>query len=141
MDPYEKYDMTFNGAVATRNPTSSPGRYAGMDNGWAISLSDIPLSEFNQSIVKYPNNEALPGRSFERHDPESAEPEESAALRSDQGAEDHRSALAQQRELVRICRDDGRPRIGRPLFPAALAECGRCSLITGRGHRMQGESQ
>ena len=48
MDPYEKYDMTFNGAVATRNPTSSPGRYAGMDNGWAISLCDIPLSEFNQ---------------------------------------------------------------------------------------------
>ena len=43
MDPYEKYDMTFNGAVATRNPTSSPGRYAGMDNGWAISLLDIPL--------------------------------------------------------------------------------------------------
>ena len=38
MDPYEKYDMMFNGAVSTRNPTSSPGRYAGMDNGWAISL-------------------------------------------------------------------------------------------------------
>ena len=38
MDPYEKYDMTFNGAVAMRNPTSSPGRYSGMDNGWAISL-------------------------------------------------------------------------------------------------------
>ena len=36
MDPYEKYDMTFNGAVAVRNPTTSPGRYAGMDNGWAI---------------------------------------------------------------------------------------------------------
>ena len=29
MDPYEKYDMTFNGAVATRNPTTSPGRYSG----------------------------------------------------------------------------------------------------------------
>ena len=33
MDPFEKYDMTFNGAVATRNPTTLPGRYAGMDNG------------------------------------------------------------------------------------------------------------
>ena len=30
--------MTFNGAVAVRNPTTSPGRYAGMDNGWAISF-------------------------------------------------------------------------------------------------------
>src|SRR5215472_4234987 len=35
MDPYEKYDMMFNGAVATRNRPSSPGRYAGMDNGWS----------------------------------------------------------------------------------------------------------
>ena len=61
MDPYEKYDMTFNGAVATRNPTTSPGRYAGMDNGWAISLLDIPLSEFNKSIVQYPNKTRFPG--------------------------------------------------------------------------------
>ena len=61
MDPYEKYDMMFNGAVATRNPTSSPGRYAGMDNGWSLSLIDIPLTEFNQSIVKYPNIERFPG--------------------------------------------------------------------------------
>lgn len=28
----EKYDMTFNGTVATRNPTTLPGRYAGMNN-------------------------------------------------------------------------------------------------------------
>ena len=61
MDPYEKYDMMFNGAVATRNPTSSPGRYAGMDNGWALSLIDIPLGEFNKSIVMYPNIKRFPG--------------------------------------------------------------------------------
>jgi arylsulfatase len=61
MDPYEKYDMMFNGATSTRNTTSSPGRYAGMDNGWAISLVDIPVMEFNKSIVKYPNLERFPG--------------------------------------------------------------------------------
>jgi arylsulfatase len=61
MDPYEKYDMMFNGAVSTRNPTTSPGRYAGMDNGWVFSLVDIPLMEFNKSIVKYPNIERFPG--------------------------------------------------------------------------------
>ena len=61
MDPYEKYDMTFNGAVATRNPTTSPGRYAGMDNGWAISLMDVPLTEFNKSIIKYPSIKRFPG--------------------------------------------------------------------------------
>ena len=38
MDPFEKYDMTFNGAVSTRLPTTSPGRYAGYDNGWVFSL-------------------------------------------------------------------------------------------------------
>jgi arylsulfatase A-like enzyme len=61
MDPFEKYDMTFNGATPTRNPTSSPGRYAGMDNGWAASLLDLPLQEFNRSIVKYPNIKRFPG--------------------------------------------------------------------------------
>ena len=61
MDPYEKYDMTFNGAVATRNPTTSPGRYSGMDNGWAISLIDVPLTAFNKSIIKYPNIKRFPG--------------------------------------------------------------------------------
>ena len=39
MDPYEKYDMLFNGAVSTRLPTTSPGRYAGEDNGWVLSLT------------------------------------------------------------------------------------------------------
>ena len=90
MDPYEKYDMMFNGAVSTRNPTTSPGRYAGMDNGWVFSLVDIPLTEFNKSIVKYPNIERFPGGASNDHEAESAEPEKSIALRSDHGAEDHR---------------------------------------------------
>jgi hypothetical protein len=50
-------DGVFNGAVSTRNPPSSSGRYAGMDNGWALSLIDIPLSEFNKPIVNHPNIE------------------------------------------------------------------------------------
>jgi len=33
MDPYEKYDMVFNGAMASRFPKSSPGSYGGEDNG------------------------------------------------------------------------------------------------------------
>jgi hypothetical protein len=39
--------MMFNGAVSTRNATTSPGRYAGMDNGWVFSLVDIPLTELD----------------------------------------------------------------------------------------------
>ena len=61
MDPYEKYDMTFNGAVSTRMPTTSPGRYAGYDNGWILSLMYIPLMEFDKSIVDYPSIKRFPG--------------------------------------------------------------------------------
>jgi hypothetical protein len=61
MDPYEKYDMMFNGGVSTRLPTTSPGRYAGEDNGWAFSLVYVPLTAFDTSIKKYPNMERFPG--------------------------------------------------------------------------------
>jgi arylsulfatase len=33
MDPYEKYDMLFNGAAAARLPQPSPGKFSGQDNG------------------------------------------------------------------------------------------------------------
>ena len=87
--PYEKYDMMFNGAVSTRNPPSSPGRYAGMDNGWALSLIDIPLG-IQQVDHQVSEHRAL-RRCLERHDPESSKPEEPIALRSDDAAEDRRS--------------------------------------------------
>ena len=61
MDPFEKYDMTFNGAVRTRMPTTSPGRYAGYDNGWALSLLIPVLIEFDKSIVDFPNIKRFPG--------------------------------------------------------------------------------
>jgi arylsulfatase len=61
MDPFEKYDMIFNGAVATRATTTSPGRYAGEDNGWALSLIYPVIIDFDKSIVKYPNIKRLPG--------------------------------------------------------------------------------
>jgi arylsulfatase len=55
MDPYEKYDMIFNGAAPARVLTSSPGKYSGEDNGWALSLIYPPLIDFDKSIIKYPN--------------------------------------------------------------------------------------
>ena len=61
MDPYEKYDMSFNGAAPTRLPTTSPGRYAGYDNGWALSLLVPVQLAFNKSIIKYPNIRRFPG--------------------------------------------------------------------------------
>jgi arylsulfatase A-like enzyme len=61
MDPFEKYDMTFNGAVSTRTPTTSPGRYAGYDNGWVLSLIAVPIVEFDKSVVDFPNIKRFPG--------------------------------------------------------------------------------
>jgi arylsulfatase len=61
MDPFEKYDMLFNGAVASRMPTTSPGRYAGEDNGWLAALTSQALLDFNQSIMKFPSIRRVPG--------------------------------------------------------------------------------
>jgi arylsulfatase len=61
MDPFEKYDMTFNGAVASRLPTPSPGNYAGQDNGWVLALIYPVVMEFNKSIVEYPSIKRSPG--------------------------------------------------------------------------------
>ncbi len=61
MDPFEKYDMLFNGAAPTRMPTTSPGRYAGQDNGWILSLTYPVLLDFDKSVMKYPNIARFPG--------------------------------------------------------------------------------
>ena len=64
MDPYEKYDMTFNGAVPTRMPTTSPGRYAGYDNGWVASLIYPPTDRIRQIHHEVPQHQTLPRRCF-----------------------------------------------------------------------------
>ena len=55
MDPYEKYDMAFNGATPARVLSSSPGKYSGQDNGWVMALVGPVLFEFDKTIMKYPN--------------------------------------------------------------------------------------
>jgi len=75
MDPYEKYDMTFNGAAPTRTLTSSPGRYAGQDNGWVLSLIEPAILEFDQSIMKYPSIKRFPGGASNDLKPDLQHPE------------------------------------------------------------------
>lgn len=55
MDPYEKYDMIFNGAAPARVLTTSPGRYAGQDNGWVMAAIGPVILNFDNSIMKYPS--------------------------------------------------------------------------------------
>jgi len=62
MDPFEKYDMIFNGAQPSfHGIQSSPGRYAGEDNGWTAAVFSEALVEFDQSVMKYPSIERYPG--------------------------------------------------------------------------------
>ena len=61
MDPFEKYDMIFNGAAPDRALTNSPGKYAGQDNGWAAGLFSVVLVDFDKSIMKYPSIKRFPG--------------------------------------------------------------------------------
>ena len=61
MDPFEKYDMLFNGAVPARLPQPSPGKYAGQDNGWVAALIVPVVMEFNKSIVDFPSIKRKPG--------------------------------------------------------------------------------
>jgi len=61
MDPYEKYDMAFNGAVSYRALSSSPGKYSGQDNGWVLALILPELVKFDESIMKFPSIRRFPG--------------------------------------------------------------------------------
>ena len=71
MDPYEKYDMTFNGAAPSTVLQASPGKYAGQDNGWVLALIGPVMIEFDKSIMKFPNIQRFVGGASTDLDPES----------------------------------------------------------------------
>ncbi len=61
MDPYEKYDMLFNGAVPMRQMSNSPGKWSGEDNGWVLAIVQAVIIDFDKSIIKYRNIKRQPG--------------------------------------------------------------------------------
>ena len=84
MDPYEKYDMIFNGAAPARVLSTSPGKYAGEDNGWALSLIEPVILDFDKSIMKYPNIKRFPGGASNDLVPDLQHPENPLPLLKDQ---------------------------------------------------------
>ena len=84
MDPYEKYDMTFNGAAPSRVLTSSPGRYAGQDNGWVLSLISPVMIEFDKTVMKFPNIKRVPGGASTDLIPDLQHPENPVPLLKEQ---------------------------------------------------------
>ncbi|MFA5960047.1 MAG: arylsulfatase [Tatlockia sp.] len=61
MDPYEKYDMIFNGAGPARVLTASPGKFSGQDNGWVAGVISPVIFAFDSSIMKFPSIKRFPG--------------------------------------------------------------------------------
>src|SRR5215469_8123323 len=56
------YDMIFNRAEGEMNNLkTSPGQYAGEDNGSSAALFSAVLLDFDKTIIKYPNIERYPG--------------------------------------------------------------------------------
>jgi arylsulfatase len=84
MDPYEKYDMVFNGAAPSRIMTTSPGRYAGEDNGWVLSLIYPVVVDFDKSIMKYPSINRFVGGASNDLVPNLQRPDDPVPLLKDQ---------------------------------------------------------
>ena len=80
MDPFEKYDMIFNGAAPMRVQTSSPGRYSGEDNGWVLALISPVIVDFDKSIMKYPSIKRYPGGASTDLTPDLQHPEDPLPL-------------------------------------------------------------
>ena len=83
MDPYEKYDMIFNGAAPSRVLTTSPGRYAGQDNGWVGAVIGKVNRDFDESIIKYPSIKRFPGGASTDMIPDLQHPENPVPLVKD----------------------------------------------------------
>ena len=47
--------------MSTRALTTSPGRYAGQDNGWVGGVIGQVMLGFDQTIVKFPSIQRYPG--------------------------------------------------------------------------------
>jgi hypothetical protein len=84
MDPYEKYDMIFNGAAPTRVLSTSPGKYSGQDNGWVLSLVEPVILDFDKTIMKYPSIKRFPGGASNDLVPNLQHPENPLPLLKDQ---------------------------------------------------------
>ena len=80
MDPYEKYDMIFNGAAPSTVQQASPGKYAGQDNGWVMALLGPVTIEFDKTIMKFPNIRRFVGGASTDLIPNLQHPEDPAPL-------------------------------------------------------------
>ena len=107
MDPYEKYDMTFNGAAPTRVLSTSPGKYSGQDNGWVLALIGQVMIDFDKSVMKFPNIKRFVGGASNDLVPNLQHPGRSGAAVEAADREDGRAARRRRRRLIAPERKNG----------------------------------
>jgi arylsulfatase len=76
--------MVFNGAAPVRVLTTSPGKYSGQDNGWALSLIYPVVIDFDKSIMKHPSITRYVGGASNDLVPNLQHPENPVPLLKDQ---------------------------------------------------------
>ncbi len=69
---------------------TSPGRYAGEDNGWAAGLYSAVLLDFDKTIMKYPSIQRYPGGASNDLIPDLQHPKNPLPLLDPQPAEGDR---------------------------------------------------
>jgi arylsulfatase len=61
-------------------PQNSPGKFAGMDQGWVFSLLQPVIAEFDKSINQFPNKRRFPGGASNDQIPNLQHPENPTPL-------------------------------------------------------------
>jgi arylsulfatase len=69
---------------SSRTLTSSPGKYAGEDNGWVLSLIYPVIVDFDKSIMKYPSITRFVGGASNDLVPDLQHPQDPVPLLKDQ---------------------------------------------------------
>ena len=115
MDPYEKYDMTFNGAAPStvRRPrrANTPAR----TTAGSLALIAPVMIEFDKTIMKFPNIRRFVGGASTDLVPNLQDPERSGPAAEEADREARRAARRRRRRLiVRSLHDERRGGLGRP---------------------------
>ena len=122
MDPYEKYDMTFNGAAPSTVQQASPGKYAGQDNGWVLALISPVMIEFDKSVMKFPNIRRFVGGASTDLRPNLQDPSDPVPLLRKQIEEREAGSRPGRRRLITSSRTTKRGGFGRPSFDSESLE-------------------
>ena len=114
MDPFEKYDMTFNGATSTRLADDFAGKVCGPGQWLGIGAHRASGSRVRQDDREVSEHQAIPGWRLKRHHAESSDSGKPRALAGyEQAAEQPEAVAAECGWFDSIAKTRGPLRQGR----------------------------